>query len=115
VRGNPHAAFDEAGAGNAAWSRWCDTRRRKSKPTGNTNFNLNRRARPRPHRSEVRRKPSLPLPVRGRFDLNSASLPVLLPEFAVVLAVELLGRKHERPIIRMERLELARSVEDRPG
>ena len=48
VRGNPHAAFDEAGAANAAWSRWCDTRRRKSEPTGNTNFDLNRRACPRP-------------------------------------------------------------------
>ena len=40
--GNPHAAFDEAGAGNAARSRWCDTRRRKSEPTGNTNFDLER-------------------------------------------------------------------------
>ena len=49
MRGNPHAAFDEAGAGNAAWSRWCDTRRRKSEPTGNTNFDLNRRASPRPY------------------------------------------------------------------
>jgi hypothetical protein len=49
VRGKPHAAFDEAGAGNAAWSRWCDTRRRKSEPTGNTNFDLNRRASPRPY------------------------------------------------------------------
>jgi hypothetical protein len=26
VRGNPHAAFDEAGAGNVARSRCCDTR-----------------------------------------------------------------------------------------
>jgi len=51
VRGNPHAAFDEAGAGNAARSRWCDTRKRKSEPTGNTNFDLNRRASPRPYRS----------------------------------------------------------------
>src|SRR5271166_4697837 len=47
--GNPHAACDVAGAGNAAWSRWCDTRRRKSEPTGNTNFDLNRRASPRPY------------------------------------------------------------------
>ena len=47
--GNPHAAFDEAGAGNVARSRWCDTRRRKSEPTGNTNFGLNRRASPRPY------------------------------------------------------------------
>src|SRR5271167_3565554 len=37
---NPHAAFDEAGAGNVARPRWCDTRRRKSEPTGNTNFGL---------------------------------------------------------------------------
>src|SRR5271157_2383470 len=41
---------DAAGAGNVAWSRWCDTRRRKSEPTGNTNFDLNRRASPRPYR-----------------------------------------------------------------
>jgi hypothetical protein len=48
VRGNPHAAFDVAGAGNVAWSRWCDTRRRKGETTGNTNFDLHRRASPRP-------------------------------------------------------------------
>src|SRR5271165_765316 len=40
--GNPHAAFDAAEAGNVARSRWCDTRRRKSEPTGNTNFDLRR-------------------------------------------------------------------------
>ena len=59
MRGNPHAAFDEAGAGNAAWSRWCDTRRRKSEPTGNTNFDLNRRASPRPYprRRDARAQP----------------------------------------------------------
>jgi hypothetical protein len=44
--GNLHAAFDEAGAGNVARSRWCDTRRRKGETTGNTNFDLNRRASP---------------------------------------------------------------------
>src|SRR5271169_102025 len=49
--GNPHAAFDEAGAGNVARPRWCDTRRRKSEPTGNTNFGLNRRASPRPYQT----------------------------------------------------------------
>ncbi len=27
---NPHAAFDEAGAGNVAWPRWCDTRVQES-------------------------------------------------------------------------------------
>src|SRR4029077_1906634 len=48
--GNLHAAFDEAGAGNVARSRWCDTRRRKGETTGNTNFDLNRRASPRPYR-----------------------------------------------------------------
>src|SRR3984893_19178234 len=47
--GNPHAAFDVAGAGNVAWSRWCDTRRRKGEPTGNTNIDLNRRVSPRPY------------------------------------------------------------------
>jgi hypothetical protein len=50
VRGNPHAAFDVAGAGNVAWSKWCDTRRRKGEPTGNTNIDLNRRVSPRPYR-----------------------------------------------------------------
>jgi hypothetical protein len=49
VRGNPHAAFDVAGAGDVAWSRWCDTRRRKGEPTGNTNIDLNRRVSPRPY------------------------------------------------------------------
>src|SRR6476660_9331932 len=47
--GNLHAAFGEAGAGNVARSRWCDTRRRKGETTGNTNFDLNRRASPRPY------------------------------------------------------------------
>ena len=49
MRGNPHAAFDVAGAGNVAWSRCCDTRRRKGETTGNTNFDLHRRASPRPY------------------------------------------------------------------
>ena len=49
MRGNPHAAFDVAGAGNVAWSKWCDTRRRKGEPTGNTNIDLNRRVSPRPY------------------------------------------------------------------
>src|SRR5215211_7356594 len=52
--GNPHAAFDVAGTGNVAWSRCCDTRRRKGETTGNTNIDLNRRASPR----SVRRSPS---------------------------------------------------------
>src|SRR5215470_9215861 len=46
---NWHVAFDAAGAGNVAWSRCCDTRRRKSELTGNTNFDLNRRASLRPY------------------------------------------------------------------
>ena len=54
--GNPHAAFDEAGAGNVARPRWCDTRRRKSEPTGNTNFGLNRRVSPRPYRRAAWRR-----------------------------------------------------------
>jgi hypothetical protein len=54
VRGNPHAAFDVAGAGNVAWSKWCDTRRRKGEPTGNTNIDLNRRVSPRPYRNSGR-------------------------------------------------------------
>src|SRR5580692_1222774 len=49
---NLHAAFDEAGAGNVAWPRWCDTRNRKSETTGNTNFGLNWRASPRPYLRE---------------------------------------------------------------
>jgi hypothetical protein len=44
-----HVAFDAAEAGNVAWSRWCDTRGRKSEATGNTNFDLNRRASLRPY------------------------------------------------------------------
>ena len=32
-----------------AWSRCCDTRRRKGETTGNTNIDLNRRASPRPY------------------------------------------------------------------
>src|SRR5258707_2468307 len=47
--GKPHAAFDVAGAGNVARSRYCDTRRRKGETTGNTNVDLNRRASPRPY------------------------------------------------------------------
>jgi hypothetical protein len=47
--GNPHFTFDVAGPGNVAWSRCCDTRRRKSESTGNTNFDLNRRASLRPY------------------------------------------------------------------
>ena len=50
---NWHVAFDAAGAGNVAWSRCCDTRRRKSESTGNTNFDLNRRASLRPYLREV--------------------------------------------------------------
>jgi hypothetical protein len=47
--GNPHAAFDVAGAGNVARPRWCDTHQRKGETTGNTNVDLNRRASPRPY------------------------------------------------------------------
>ena len=52
MRGNPHAAFDVAGAGNVAWSRWCDTRRRKGEPTENTNIDLHWRTSPRPYLRE---------------------------------------------------------------
>src|SRR3974377_2212503 len=52
--GNPHAACDVAGTGNVAWSRWCDTRKRKGETTGNTNFDLHRRARPPPHTRAAR-------------------------------------------------------------
>jgi hypothetical protein len=31
---NPHAAFDEAGAGNVAWSRCCDTRTERARQQG---------------------------------------------------------------------------------
>src|SRR6516162_8696456 len=50
---NWHVAFDAAGAGNVAWSRCCDTRRRKSELTGNTNFDVNRRASLRPYLREA--------------------------------------------------------------
>ncbi len=42
--GNPHAAFEVAGIGNVAWSRYGDTHRRKGEITVNTNFDLNWRA-----------------------------------------------------------------------
>ena len=42
--GNPHAAFEVAGTGNVAWSRYGDTHRRKGEITVNTNFDLNWRA-----------------------------------------------------------------------
>jgi hypothetical protein len=67
VRGNPHAAFEVAGAGNVAWSRWCDTRKRKGEPTGNTNIDLNRRVSPRPY---YRSQPS---PIRVGFVLEISS------------------------------------------
>ena len=51
--GNPHAAFDVAGAGNVARSRYCDTRRRKGETTGQHEH------RPKPARQ------SSTLPVRG--------------------------------------------------
>jgi hypothetical protein len=51
--GNPHVACDAAGTGNVAWLRYCDTRRRKSEITGNTNIGLNRRASPRPYYGRV--------------------------------------------------------------
>ena len=47
--GNPHAAFEVAGTGNVAWSRYCDTHRRKGEITANTNFDLNWRACSRPY------------------------------------------------------------------
>jgi hypothetical protein len=47
--GNPHAAFEEAGAGNVTWSRYCDTRKRKGELTGNTKVDLHQRASPRPY------------------------------------------------------------------
>src|ERR1700757_4888153 len=61
--GNPHAAFDEAGTGNVAWSRCCDTRRRKGEKTVNTNIDLTRRASPRPYLCGGRamKRTSLPL------------------------------------------------------
>ena len=51
-----------------AWSRCCDTRRRKGETTGNTNIDLNRRASPRPYLcgGRVMKHASLPL-LRRRF------------------------------------------------
>src|SRR4249919_1379318 len=51
--GNPHAAFDEAGAGNVARSRWCDTRSPKGRD------NREHKLRPKLARQ------SSTLPVRG--------------------------------------------------
>ena len=50
MRGNPHAAFDEAGAGNVAGSRCCDTR--KTERASNREHKL----RPTP----ARQSPTLP-------------------------------------------------------
>ena len=47
-----------------AWSRCCDTRKRKGERTGNTNFDLHRRASPRPY-------------LCGGRAMKSASLPLL--------------------------------------
>src|SRR5262249_7612035 len=65
--GNPNAAFDVAGAGNAARSRYCDTRRRKGETTGNTNIDLNRRASPRPYLCGGREVTRVPLLGRRKF------------------------------------------------
>ena len=84
MRGNPHAAFEVAGAGNVAWSRWCDTRKRKGEPTGNTNIDLNRRVSPRPYvrpvkagvfsrRQTCRGKSQAPRSLDGRVEGNQDS------------------------------------------
>src|SRR5215203_1163859 len=65
--GNPHAAFDVAGTGNVAWSRCCDTRRRKGETTGNTNIDLNRRASPRPYLCGGRSAMSVPTAIAYYF------------------------------------------------
>jgi hypothetical protein len=75
--GNPHAAFDVAGTGNLAWSRCCDTRRRKGETTGNPNVDLNRRASPRPYRREGGTRQS---------DLPTPTLPVRHPHACSVVA-----------------------------
>jgi len=49
IAGNLHDGFDEAGIGDVAGLRYCDTRRRKGEEMGNTNFNLNWRANLRPY------------------------------------------------------------------
>src|SRR5580693_689785 len=48
---NPHAAFDEAGAGNVARPRWCDTRNTKERD------NREHKLRPKP----ARQSPTLPM------------------------------------------------------
>ena len=91
--GNPHAAFDVAGAGNVARSRSCDTRRRKGETTGNTNFDLNRRASPRPYRENLagdvkgkgtsgsnREAESTDAPERGGLPRSSDEAGVMLVE-----------------------------------
>src|SRR5271169_6895515 len=81
--GNPHAAFDVAGIGNVAWSRCCDTRRRKGETTGNTNIDLNRRASPRPYLGAPRGEippgdstitSSAACPAHVRYSLNSGRI-----------------------------------------
>src|SRR5208283_3123849 len=103
--GNPHAACDVAGAGNAAWSRWCDTRRRKSEPTGNTNFDLNRRASPRPYLREAGGEiPSAYSPVRADVFGEDRPSPYRLP--AVKEKHSARGRENpraDRAIVHMAR------------
>jgi hypothetical protein len=62
---------DVEGAGNVAWPRYWDTRRRKSETTGNPNFDLNRRASPRPYK----RMPARPV-LRPHLDQDDARQPI---------------------------------------
>jgi hypothetical protein len=102
VRGNPHAAFDVAGAGNVAWSRWCDTRRRKGETTGNTNFDLHRRASPRPYLREAGGE--IPRPThlficsktrRGKFQIKRKSRRDRMREKLQAIKQELRRRMHQ--------------------
>src|SRR6267142_1421469 len=74
--GNPHAAFDVAGTGNAAWSRCCDTRRRKGGTTDMFGLPPPRHISPLPCPTKLRVRTTSPviahLPIFERTSLSAA-------------------------------------------
>jgi hypothetical protein len=121
--GKPHAAFEVAGAGNVAWSRCCDTRRRKSEITGKTNFDLHQRASLRPYRANLasdakgkgasgcnREAESTDAPERGGLPRSSEEAAVMVVErrgWVIVADVGQLVRREE-PFVQWKAAAFAR-------